>query len=300
LVAHLTGQPFYIKLGTRIVIFAIGAVSLGLVLNWGGMVSLVHASFMGVSAYVVGLLAWHATNGEAIRILGISLPGSHSAMVVWPLALIASLVAAFIIGALSLRTSGLYFIMITLAFGQMLYYCAVALQKYGGDDGMQVARSTVSGINLVDPLHLYYLSLAVLLVAYIVVGRIVRSPFGMVVLGAKQNERRMRAIGYSTYAYKLACFTLSGLIGGAAGILFVSAEGYVSPSALHWTRSADLIIMVLLGGMGTLIGPVLGAAAYILLEWILGMWTNYWQAILGPLLILLVLYVKRSGPKPNE
>lgn len=293
LLAQLLGQPFYIKIATKVAILAIGAVSLSLVLSWGGMVSIVHAAFMGVAAYVVGILAWHATNAEPMALLGWELGGSTSALLVWPLALLAAGIAALIIGAISLRTTGLYFIMITLAFGQMLYYCAVALQKYGGDDGMPVTPSLVPGLNLADPLQLHYLAVGALIFCYLIASLLMRSPFGMVIQGARQNEKRLQAIGFPTYRYKLACFVVSGIIGGVAGILFVNAEAYISPAAMHWTRSAELIIMVLLGGMGTLIGPVVGAASYILLELVLGSWTNYWQAILGPLLILIVLFGKR-------
>jgi branched-chain amino acid transport system permease protein len=295
-VAQLLGYPFYVKIGTRIIIWSIAALSLGLVLNWGGMVSLVHAAFMGVAAYVVGLLAWHATNSEPIALLGLTIAGSTSALVVWPLALAGAALAAFVIGGLSLRTSGLYFIMITLAFGQMLYYFTVALQKYGGDDGTAVVRSMLPlGINLANPLHLYYFAFALLIAAYAVVVRIVRSPFGMVVQAARQNDRRARAVGFPSYRYKLACFTVSGALGGMAGILFVNMEAYISPAALHWTRSAELVIMVLLGGMGSLIGPIVGAASFIILEVVLSSWTNYWQAILGPLLIVIVLLNKRGN-----
>lgn len=294
--AELLGHPFYVKIGTRIIIWSIAALSLGLVLNWGGMVSLVHAAFMGVAAYVVGLLAWHATNSEPVALLGLTIAGSTSALVVWPLAIAASGIAAFVIGGLSLRTTGLYFIMITLAFGQMLYYFTVALQKYGGDDGTAVVRSALPfGINLANPLHFYYLSFALLIAAYAVMARMVRSPFGMVIQAARQNDRRAKAVGFPSYRYKLACFTVSGVFGGVAGILFVNAEAYISPSALHWTRSAELVIMVLLGGMGTLIGPIVGAASFIILEVVLSSWTNYWQAILGPLLILIVLFTKRGN-----
>ena len=295
--AQLLGYPFYVKIGTRIIIWSIAALGLGLVLSWGGMVSMVHAAFMGVAAYAVGLLAWHASHSQPIAFLGLSIPGSTSALVVWPLAIAATAIAAFVIGALSLRTTGLYFIMITLAFGQMLYYFTVALQKYGGDDGTPVARSVLPlGINLGNALHLYYLGLALLVASYVFVARIVRSPFGMVIQGARQNDRRVKAVGFATYRYKLACFTVSGVLGGVAGILFVNAEAYMSPAALHWTRSADLVIMVLLGGMTSLIGPVVGAAAYIILEVVLSAWTNYWQAVLGPLLILIVLFGKRRNP----
>ena len=296
LLAQLLGYPFYVKIGTRIIIWSIAALSLGLVLNWGGMVSLVHAAFMGVAAYVVGLLAWHATNSQPITLAGLTIAGSTSALVVWPLAIAAAGFAAFVIGGLSLRTTGLYFIMITLAFGQMLYYFTVALQKYGGDDGTAVARSLLPwGINLANPLHLYYFAFALLIVAYAIVVRIVRSPFGMVIQAARQNDRRARAVGFPTYRYKLACFTASGVLGGIAGILFVNAEAYISPAALHWTRSAELVIMVLLGGMGSLIGPIIGAASFIILEVVLSSWTNYWQAILGPVLILIVLFGKRGN-----
>jgi branched-chain amino acid transport system permease protein len=293
-VAASLGETFYVKLFTRIMIFAIAAVSLDLILGYGGMVSFGHAAFVGIGAYVVGILSWHATNGEDLVIGPLALPGTESALVAWPLAVGAAALAAFVVGAISLRTSGVYFIMITLAFAQMIYFFFVALQKYGGDDGTPIGRSELPFLRLGDRTSFYYLVYAALLATLLLSRRLVESRFGMVLRGCRQNERRLRAIGFPTYRYKLAAFTIAGALAGLAGVLFANSELYVSPAIMHWTRSGEIMIMVILGGMGTLFGPLLGALAFLLLEATLGGWTTHWQVIFGPLLILVVLFAKRG------
>jgi branched-chain amino acid transport system permease protein len=295
LVAQFLGEPFYIRLFTRIVVMAIAAVGLDLVLGYGGMVSFGHAAFVGIGAYVTGILAYHAASGEALVTWPIVVAGSQNALVVWPLAIAAASLAALVIGLVSLRTAGIAFIMITLAFAQMLYFFVIALQKYGGEDGLQLAgRSHLFALDLDDKLTFYYLVLAILLGVTGFCWRLVRSPFGMVISGCRQNERRMRAIGFDTYRYRLAAFVLSGAIAGLAGILLANSQNYVSPADMAWTRSGEFIVMVVLGGTGTLIGPVLGAAAYLLLELLLGGLTTHWQVIFGPVLIIIVLFAKRG------
>jgi branched-chain amino acid transport system permease protein len=295
LVAQLLDEPFYIRLFTRIVVMAIAAVSLDLILGYGGMVSFGHAAFVGVGAYVTGILAAHAASGEPLATWPIVVPGSDNAFIVWPLAVSAAALAALVIGLVSLRTTGIAFIMITLAFAQMLYFFFIALQKYGGEDGLQMSgRSRFGGLDLDDKLTFYYLALAVLAIVLGFCRRLVASRFGMVLRGCRQNERRMRAIGFATYRYRLAGFVIAGAIAGLAGILLANSQNYVSPADMAWTRSGEFIVMVVLGGMGTLVGPVLGAAAYLLLELLLGGITIHWQAIFGPLLIVTVLFAKRG------
>ncbi len=282
LLAQLLDEPFYIRLFTRIVVMAIAAVSLDLILGYGGMVSFGHAAFVGIGAYVTGILA-------------LVVPGSDNAFIVWPLAVAAAALAALVIGLVSLRTTGIGFIMITLAFAQMLYFFFIALQRYGGEDGLQLSgRSRFGGLDLDDKLNFYYLALAVLMLVLLFCRRLVASRFGMVLRGCRQNERRMRAIGFATYRYRLAGFVIAGAIAGLAGILLANSQNYVSPADMAWTRSGEFIVMVVLGGMGTLVGPVLGAAAYLLLELLLGGITIHWQAIFGPLLIVTVLFAKRG------
>ncbi len=295
LVAQLAGEPFYIRLFTRIMIMAIAAVSLDLVLGYGGMVSFGHAAFVGIGAYVTGILAFHAASGEPLATWPMTVHGSENAFVVWPLALAAAASAALVIGLVSLRTTGIAFIMITLAFAQMLYFFVVALQKYGGEDGMQIAsRSQLVPLDLGDKLTFYYLVLAVLIAVIAFCRRLVESRFGMVLRGCRQNDRRMQAIGFATYRYRLAAFVISGTLAGLAGILLANSQNYVSPADMAWTRSGEFIVMVVLGGMGTLIGPLLGAAAYLLLELLLGGFTTHWQVIFGPILILAVLFARRG------
>jgi branched-chain amino acid transport system permease protein len=279
LVAGLVNQPFYLDLFRRIMIFAIAAVSLDIILGYGGMVSFGHAAYLGIGAYAVAIPALH---------------GVHSAWVQWPLAMALAGLAALIIGAVSLRTSGVYFIMITLAFAQMLYYVGISIEPWGGDDGMRLARKSQLGgpLDLGDPHVFYYVVLAILAALLLVGDRVIQARFGTVIRAVKSNEPRMRAIGFSTLRYKLAAFVLAGAVCGLAGALLTNQTEYLTPSYMHWTRSGDIMVMVILGGMGTLAGPVLGAAAFLLLENVLSAWTVHWQAILGPLLVLVVLYAR--------
>jgi branched-chain amino acid transport system permease protein len=274
-----SGSTFALTMFTRIVIFAIAAVSLNLVMGYGGMVSFGHAAFLGLGGYMVGILAKE---------------GVGSGFVQWPLALVVSGLFALGIGALSLRTRGVYFIMITLAFAQMAYYVASGLDRYGGDDGLTIYhRSSFGGaIDLGNKTAFYYLSLALLLATLFLVSRLVNSRFGLVIQGARSNERRMRAIGFPTYRYKLTCFVISGVLCGLAGVLLANHTDFISPAIMHWTRSGDLIVMAVLGGMGSVMGPVLGAMALLLLEEGLSRLTEYWPIILGPLFLLVVLFAR--------
>lgn len=279
LYSHATGNFFLMTLFVRIIILAMAAVSLNLIMGFGGMVSFGHAAYLGIGGYVVGILAHE---------------GVCSGFVQWPLALIVSALFALIIGALSLRTRGVYFIMITLAFAQMIYYVGVSLDRYGADDGLTIyKRSDFAGlINLADRTVFYYVCLTLLFATIYVVWRLVNSRFGMVIQGARSNERRMRAIGFPTFRYRLTCFVIAGTICGLAGALLANQADFVSPAMMHWTRSGDLIVMAVLGGMGSVIGPVLGAVALLVLEEALSGITEYWQIILGPMLLGIVLYAR--------
>jgi branched-chain amino acid transport system permease protein len=196
---------------------------------------------------------------------------------------------------MSLRTSGIHFIMITLAFAQMLFYLFDSLQAYGGDDGMSLwSRNELAGLDLGNDTTFYYVCLVALAAFIAVCHRLVHSRFGMVIRGCAQNERRMRALGFPTYRYKLLCFAIAGAGAGLAGALIANQTEYVSPALLHWTRSGELLVMVILGGMGTLIGPVLGAATLLLAEDLLTSYTEYWQLYLGPFLVLVVLTTRRG------
>jgi branched-chain amino acid transport system permease protein len=281
-VAAAIGQPFYVDVFRRVLIFAIAAVSLDLILGYGGMVSFGHAAYLGIGAYAVGIPAFY---------------GVHNGYLQWTIAVVASAAAALAIGAVSLRTSGVYFIMITLAFSQMLYYLGISVEEYGGDDGMRLsARSAFPGVvDLRNGTVFYYVVLGLLVLSLVVARRMVDSRFGMVIRGARSNEARMRAIGFSVFRYRLTAFAIAGGMCGLAGALLVNHTDYVTPEFMHWTRSGDIMFMVILGGMGTLVGPVLGAVVLRLLEdLLLPAWTEHWQAILGPLLLLVVLFAKRG------
>jgi len=280
-VAGLLNQPFYLDLVRRIMIFAIAAVSLDLILGFGGMVSFGHAAYLGIGAYAVAIPAFY---------------GIHSGLVQWPLAVGLSALVALVIGAVSLRTSGVYFIMITLAFTQMLYYLGISVNAWGADDGMRLARRSQFGgaLDLGNAVVFYYVVLALLTGLLWAGHRLVHARFGLVIRAAKSNEPRMRAVGFATYRYKLAAFVLAGAACGLAGALLTNQTEYLTPSYMHWTRSGDIMVMVILGGMGTLFGPVLGAFVFLLLEDVLAAWTAHWQVVLGPLLVLIVLYARRG------
>jgi len=275
----LAGNTFLLSLFTRIVILALAAVSLNLMMGFGGMVSFGHAVYLGIGGYVVGILAKE---------------GVGSGFVQWPLALAVCGVFALAVGLLSLRTRGVYFIMITLAFAQMAYYVAGGLERYGGDDGLTINKRSAFGgaIDLANRTQFYYLCLALLLATVYLVWRLVNSRFGLVIQGVRSNERRMRAIGFPILRYKLVCFVISGVICGLAGVLLANHTHFISPAIMHWTRSGDLIVMAVLGGMGSVAGPVIGAVALLVLEEALSRVTEYWPIILGPLILLVVLYAR--------
>jgi len=275
------GQTFYIDLVRRIMILAIAAVSLNLILGYGGMVSFGHAAYLGIGAYAVGILAFY---------------GVTSGWLQWALAVGASAIVAALIGAVSIRTSGIYFIMITLAFTQMLYYLGISLEEFGGDDGMRLkAKSQFSGlIDLGNPVSFYYLALALLLLAVLLVYRIVNSRFGMVLRAAKSNEARTRAIGFAPYPYRLAAFVIAGAMCGLAGALYANHTNYIVPGLMSWQQSGDIMFMVILGGMASTAGPVLGTFALLFVEELLKGWTEHWQVILGPLLVLSVIFFRRG------
>ena len=291
----VTGNYFLMSLFTRILILAMAAVSLNLIMGFGGMVSFGHAVYLGIGGYAVGILAKE---------------GINSGFVQWPVALLASGLFALGVGALCLRTRGVYFIMITLAFAQMIYYVASGLDRYGGDDGLTIYKRSqfFDPINLSNKTFFYYLCFTLLLASVYLVWRLVHSRFGMAIQGARSNERRMRAIGFPTYRYKLVCFVVSGVMCGLAGVLLANHTDFINPSIMFWTRSGDLIVMAVLGGMGTVFGPVIGAIALLVLEEALPILIGgasqlltghevqgareYWQLILGPMLLLIVLFAR--------
>jgi branched-chain amino acid transport system permease protein len=252
------------------------------------MVSFGHAAYLGTGAYAVAVMSFYGIDNGWLQL---------------PLAIAFSALVALVIGAICLRTTGVYFIMITLAFTQMLYFLGISLEVYGGDDGIDANRSEFfSWLDLTEDINLYYLILFFLILCVYIVYRLINSRFGMVIRGSQSNDQRMQAIGFSTFRYKLTAFVIAGTLCGVAGFLFANLTEFLTPDYMHWFRSGELMIMVLMGGMGTLFGPMFGAAAYILLEdWtqeILELihpgWGQHWWVVFGPILIILVLFAKRG------
>ena len=280
-IAMALNQPFYLDLLRRIMILSIAAVSLNLILGYGGMVSFGHAAYLGIGAYAVGVFAHYGVTNGYLQ---------------WLVAIGASALVALVIGAISIRTSGIYFIMITLAFTQMLYYLGISIEEYGGDDGMRIpARSQFPGLGGIDDPSVFYYVVLILLAACLwITHRVVNSRFGMVIRAAKSNDARTRAIGFSPYPYRLAAFVIAGAMCGLAGALYANHLGYITPNLTSWQQSGDLMFMVIMGGMATSAGPLLGAFALLILEDLLSTLTQHWQIILGPILVLVVLFAKRG------
>jgi branched-chain amino acid transport system permease protein len=286
LVMHAMDQHFYISFATRILIYAMAAASLNLVLGYGGMVSFGHAAFFGAGAYIVGILA---------------VEGVTSLWIAWPVAIAVAALAALLIGAISLRTRGVYFIMITLAFAQMMYYVFVSLKAYGGDDGLSLAsRSTGLGVSLSNDFAWYYLVLVLLMIILYLLHRLLHSRFGRVIEAIRENETRATAVGYPVYRYKLLCFVISGAIAGLAGALIANQTSYVGPALLHWVQSGTLMIMVILGGVGRFWGGPVGAVVLLALEELfsgsplLGPYSLHWQLPVGVILLAVVLFAPQG------
>jgi branched-chain amino acid transport system permease protein len=280
LAVPLLGDTYYIKFATRIAIYGLAALSVDILLGYAGLVSFGHAAFFGVGAYAAGMLI----NA-----------GVASGFVVLPIAVLAAALVALVIGAMSLRTSGLYFIMITLAFAQMLYYVAQSLRAYGGTDGFAVnGRMTFADIiDIKDAVTFYYLCLALLVLVVFLAARMLRAEFGVALRGGRDNAVRIEAIGFPSYRYKLAAFVISGAIAGLAGALAANLNSYVAPpGTLNWEVSGELLVMVIFGAAGTLMGPIIGAAIYLFFADILSDFTEHWMIIFGPILLFRVLFVK--------
>ena len=280
LVLRALGLEYYVSTAGRIAVFAIAATSLNLVLGYGGMISFGHAAFFGLGAYATGVMLSEGATGLAANL----------AVTVAVCAL-----TALAIGAISLRTRGVYFIMITLAFGQMLYYLANSIKGYGGDEGLSLrVRSTLFGLDLKDAPTFYYLALALLGTTLAALWLFVRSPFGRAIVAARDDEQRAEALGFPTYRYRLAVFVVAGAVAGIAGALSVNQQGYVSPALLHWTQSGTLMVMVILGGVASIWGGVLGAAVLIVLQDSLAGYTAHWEFWTGWVLLAVVLFARHG------
>ena len=290
-IVNALGQPFLVTLFTRFLVYAIAAVSLDVIMGFGGMVSFGHAAWFGIGGYVVAIAAFHAQDGTTF----LGLPGTNAALVAWPLAMLAAAAVALPIGALSLRTTGIHFIMITLAFAQMIFWLFVSVKAYGGDDGLSMARRNVlPGLDLRDAPTFYWTCLALLVAWTALVRRLVGSRFGLALQGIRQSERRMVALGFPVFRYKLAAFVIAAAGAALAGALWANSARFVSPDMMSWVKSGELMVMVILGGIGTLYGPIVGAAALLGLEHVLAQHTEHWMLYLGPLLVLVVLFARRG------
>ncbi len=282
--------PYNITLATKVAILGMAGAGLNLALGYCGLISFGHAAFFGLGGYVAGILAVHAFNHQPI-FLGWS--GTNQMIAIWVFALLATGLLALLIGLLSLRTSGVYFIMITLAFAQMLYYFAISWPSYGGEDGLSTyLRNGFPGLNTMDGMSFFMVCLAWLVFVLWLSSRIINSRFGLAMQAVRENPVRLAGLGVSPFRVKLTVFVLSGMITGIAGALYTDLNRFVSPSVLSWHMSGEIMILVIIGGVATLTGPVAGAMLFIFLEQWLGGLTEFWQFWLGLMLLLVVLFAR--------
>ncbi len=291
--AHVSDEPFAITLMTRAVVFAIATVGLNIALGLGGLVSLGHAVFFGLGGYAMGILAYHAQTFTPLMEWPFVLEGTKSMPIIWIVAILVSTLAALIIGCLSLRTTGVYFIMITLAFGQMFFFFAISWSAYGGEDGLSIyVRNGFPGLNTLDPIQ-YFLICFVILVAILwFTSMLAKSPFGLALNAARQVPQRVETVGLNATRIKLVAFVISGAITGLAGALFADLNRFVSPTMFSWQLSGEIMVFVIIGGVGRLFGPVVGALVFVALEHLLGGLSDFWHIYLGIMLLLIVLFGK--------
>jgi branched-chain amino acid transport system permease protein len=286
---HLAGEVYYVNLASRVVIVALAAVGLNLALGYGGMVSFGHAAFFGIGGYVAGISAHHAILGTSF--LGLST--TTQMPLIWLISVLLAGGVALAIGAISLRTKGVYFIMITLAFAQMLYYFAISFPAYGGEDGLPIyVRNEFPGLDTFDPITFYGICLVALYAGLFLTARIMGSRFGAALDMAHLSEARLATAGIAPFGIKLTAFVISAMLTAFAGALFADLNGFVSPSMMSWHRSGEIMVIVILGGVGRLWGPVAGAIAFVLLETFLGGLTERWGLFLGLILLGTVLFAR--------
>ncbi len=291
--ALMTDEPFTITLATRAVILALAAVGLNIALGIGGLVSLGHAVFFGLGGYAMGILAYHAQTYTTLDLGLISINGTKSMPVIWLTAVIVSALAALLIGVLSLRTSGVYFIMITLAFGQMFFFFSISWSAYGGEDGLSIyVRNGFPVLNTLVPIQFFGLCFVMLCAALFLHARLRSSPFGLALNAARQVPQRVETVGLNPTRLKLLAFVISGAITGLAGALFADLNRFVSPTMFSWQLSGELIVLIIIGGVGRLMGPVIGAALFVALEHFLGGLTDFWHIWLGVILLIIVLFAR--------
>ena len=292
LISFFFDEPYLTTLATKIIILSIAGIGLNFILGYGGLVSFGHASFFGVGGYITGILAFHAQNSEPFYFFT-EFTASNQIIIVWLVSLLICALLAFFIGFFSLRTSGVYFIMFTLAFAQMLYYFSISWPAYGGEDGLSIyMRNIFPYFNTMNPMVFYFICFLLLILLIYFLKRILNSPFGMVLQACKENEERVKSVGINPFKVKLLAFVISGAITGLAGSLYTDLNRFVSPSVLSWQMSGEIMVLVILGGVAKLYGPILGAIFYIILEQTLGGISENWQFWLGFIIILEVLFAK--------
>ena len=293
ILAHAQDEPFTITLATRAVILALAAVGLNIALGLGGLISFGHAVFFGIGGYAMGILAHHAQSYSALMQWPLLIEGTKSMPVIWLVAIVTSACAAFLIGLLSLRTTGAYFIMITLAFGQMFFFFSISWAAYGGEDGLVIyVRNSFPGLNTLDPIQFYGLCFAILGLVLFGMARLAKSPFGLALNATRQTPTRVETVGLNPMRLKLVAFVISGAITGWAGALFADLNRFVSPTMFSWQISGEIMILIIIGGVGRLMGPVVGAVVFVALEHFLGGLTEYWHIFLGLVLLGIVLFAR--------
>lgn len=291
--ALVADEPFTITLVTRAVILALAAVGLNIVLGIGGLVSFGHAVFFGIGGYAMGILAYHAQTYSALDLGLFTTNGTKLMPVIWLVATLVSACVALLVGLLSLRTSGVYFIMITLAFGQMFYYFAISWATYGGEDGLSIyIRNDFPGLNTLVPIQFFGICFALLCIVLFFKSRLQASPFGLALNAARQSSARAETVGLDPMRIRLLAFVISGAITGLAGALFADLNRFVSPTMFSWQLSGELIVLIIIGGVGRLMGPVVGACTFVALEHFLGGLTEFWHIYLGLVLLGIVLFAR--------
>ena len=291
--AVMSDEPFIFTLCTKVAILALAAVGLNIALGLGGLVSFGHAAFFGIGGYAMGILASHAQSYTPLFTWPVEIEGTKSMIVIWIVAMVFSGLVALLIGALSLRTGGVYFIMLTLAFGQMLYYFAISWPAYGGEDGLSIyVRNGFLGLNTLNPLTYLVICYGALGGGMVVAWRLSQSGFGLALMAARQNVDRVETVGLGPYRIRLIAFVVSGMITGVAGALYADLNRFVSPTMFSWHVSGEIMVFVILGGVGRLFGPLVGAALFIALEHVLGGVSEYWQVFLGLILLGVVLFAR--------
>jgi branched-chain amino acid transport system permease protein len=289
-IAQAMGETFYITLATRMAILGLAATGLNIALGLGGLVSFGHAAFFGIGGYAAGILATHAFNSEPLLF---GLPGTNQMIVIWIAGAIAAGLIAVLIGLISLRTSGVYFIMITLAFAQMIYYFAISWPAYGGEDGLSIyVRNAFPGTNTLAPMSFFLICFGLLVIGLVFFALIRDSRFGAALQAGRQNDTRLAAVGIGPFRVRLVAFVISAMMTALAGALFADLNRFVSPSMFSWHMSGELIVLIIIGGVGRLAGPLAGAIVYVLFEFALGGITEHWQFFLGLILLAVVLFAR--------